>query len=75
MDEFVFDVADVGLYSAGFTMIGTYVGMIFTAMGTDYYPRLSAVAKSNELSRQAINQQAEIAILIIAPLLIACLVS
>ncbi|MBP1663197.1 MAG: O-antigen translocase, partial [Bacteroidetes bacterium] len=43
------NVADVGLYSAGFTMIGTYVGMIFTAMGTDYYPRLSAVAKSNEL--------------------------
>lgn len=68
------NVADVGLYSAGFTMIGTYVGMIFTAMGTDYYPRLSAVAKSNELSRQAINQQAEIAILIIAPLLIAFLV-
>jgi len=37
-------VADVGLYSAGFTIIGTYVGLIFAAMGTDYYPRLSSVA-------------------------------
>ena len=68
------DVADVGLYTAGFTIIGTYVGMIFTAMGTDYYPRLSAVAHSNELCKRSMNQQAEIALLILAPILIAFLV-
>lgn len=68
------NVADVGLYTAGFTIIGTYVGMIFTAMGTDYYPRLSAVANSNDLSKRNINQQAEIALLILAPILIAFLV-
>ena len=68
------NVADVGLYTAGFTIIGTYVGMIFTAMATDYYPRLSAVANSNELCKQSINQQAEIALLILAPILIAFLV-
>lgn len=42
------NVADVGLYSAGFTIINTYVGMIFTAMGTDYYPRLSVVSADDE---------------------------
>ena len=68
------NVADVGLYTAGFTIIGTYVGMIFTAMGTDYYPRLASVAQDNELSRQNINQQAEIALLILAPILIVFLV-
>lgn len=68
------NVADVGLYTAGFTIIGTYVGMIFTAMGTDYYPRLSAVAHDDGLCKQRINQQAEIALLIIAPILIAFLV-
>ncbi|MFA5229282.1 MAG: oligosaccharide flippase family protein, partial [Candidatus Paceibacterota bacterium] len=68
------NVADVGLYTAGFTIIGTYVGMIFTAMGTDYYPRLAAVAHDNELSKQSMNQQAEIALLILAPILIAFLV-
>jgi len=67
-------VADVGLYNAGFTIINSYVGLIFTAMATDYYPRLSAVANNNQLSKQTINQQAEIALLILAPILIVFLV-
>lgn len=62
-------VDDVGLYNAGFAIINTYVGLVFTAMGTDYYPRLSSVAYSNELSRDLINQQAEIALLILAPII------
>jgi O-antigen/teichoic acid export membrane protein len=67
-------VEQVGLYSAGFAIINTYVGMVFTAMSTDYYPRLSAVAHSNKESRNVINQQAEIALLILAPILIVFLV-
>ena len=68
------NTADVGLYNAGFAIINTYVGMIFTAMGTDYYPRLSAVANSNELCSRNVNQQSEIALLILAPVLIGFLV-
>lgn len=68
------DVADVGFYNAGFTIINTYVGMIFTAMGTDYYPRLSMVAKDNARCKENINQQSEIALLILAPILIFFLV-
>ena len=67
-------VADVGLYNAGFSIIITYVGMIFTAMGTDYYPRLAAVANNNTESSKVINQQAEIAVLIIAPVILVFLV-
>jgi O-antigen/teichoic acid export membrane protein len=67
-------VSQVGLYAAGFAIINTYVGLIFTAMGTDYYPRLSEVAHSNKLCKQAINQQAEIAVLILAPILMVFLV-
>jgi Membrane protein involved in the export of O-antigen and teichoic acid len=67
-------VAEVGLYNAGFAIINTYVGLIFNAMGTDYYPRLSAVSHNNALCRQTINQQAEIALLILAPILIVFLV-
>jgi O-antigen/teichoic acid export membrane protein len=62
-------VKQVGLYNAGFAIINTYVGMVFTAMGTDYYPRLSVVAHDNIKSRRLINQQAEVAILILAPIL------
>lgn len=62
-------VEQVGLYQAGFAIITTYVGMIFTAMSTDYYPRLSAVSNDNQKTRELINQQAEVAILILAPIL------
>lgn len=68
------NVADVGLYTAGFTILNTYVGMIFTAMGTDYYPRLSLVASDNKQCKEHINQQSEIALLILAPILIGFLV-
>lgn len=67
-------VDDVGLYTAGFTLINTYVGLIFTAMSTDYFPRLSALSNDNEQSRSLINQQAEIAILILAPIIITLMI-
>lgn len=62
-------VEEVGLYNAGFAIIGTYVGLVFTAMATDYYPRLAGVASNNEIAKETINQQADIAILILAPIL------
>jgi len=67
-------IDEVGLYNAGFSIINTYVGMIFSAMATDYYPRLSAVAHDNFLCKKTINQQAEIALLILSPILIVFLV-
>lgn len=67
-------IVDVGLFSAGFTIVNTYVGMVFTAMGTDYYPRLSSLAHDNEKRNESINQQAEIAVLILAPILIIFIV-
>lgn len=62
-------VDDVGLFTSGFTIISTYVGMVFTAMATDYYPRLSGVFHNTEKANQLINEQAEVAILILSPLI------
>lgn len=67
-------VDDVGLYSAGFSIINQYVGMVFTAMLTDYYPRLSAVAHDDEACTQTINQQADVAVLILGPIILAFMV-
>jgi O-antigen/teichoic acid export membrane protein len=67
-------VEQVGLYNAGSAIINTYVSLIFNAMATDYYPRLSAVANDNKRCKQTINQQSEIAVLILAPILIVFLV-
>lgn len=67
-------VDQVGFYNAGFAIINTYVSMVFTAMATDYYPRLSGVAHDNSISRDLINRQAEISILILSPIITIFLV-
>ena len=67
-------LSEVGLYNAGFAILNTYVGMVFTAMGTDFYPRLAAVNDDNAKCSKLINQQGETALLILGPLLLGCLV-
>ena len=67
-------VDQVGLFVAGFTIMSQYTGMVFTAMGTDYYPRLAAINKDNEKMKEVINQQSEIAIMIMAPILCVAVV-
>jgi O-antigen/teichoic acid export membrane protein len=63
-------IDDVGLYNAGFVIVNTYVGMIFTAIATDYYPKLSEVAHDVDKMNKTINQQAEISILILSPIIL-----
>ncbi|RRQ48971.1 O-antigen translocase [Maribacter algicola] len=67
-------VEQVGLYNAGIALITTYVGLLFTAMETDYYPRLASVASNNIKANELINQQTEIALLILAPVLVGLMV-
>lgn len=66
-------VQAVGLYNAAYMMIFTYAGMIFTAMETDYYPRLSAVPSLGTEFNKVVNTQIEVSLLLIAPML-ACFV-
>ena len=68
------DVDEVGLYNAGFAIVETYLGMVFAAMATDYYPRLSGVNKDKGKYNALINQQIEAAILILSPLICAFLI-
>ena len=67
-------LTSVGLYQAGATIITVYVGMVFNALGTDFYPRLSAVNKDNDACSKIISQQGEIATHILAPLLCLCII-
>lgn len=65
----------VGLYTAGFTIINGYVGLVFNAMGTDYYPKLALNNKNTEKCTEIVNQQTEIALLIILPIIMIFLIS
>lgn len=66
-------VDDVGLYNAGFVILNTYVGIIFTAMATDYYPRLAAIAEEIIEIRKTVFEQAYIAILLMTPIIVVFL--
>jgi O-antigen/teichoic acid export membrane protein len=66
-------IEQVGLYTAAGAIVSNYVGMVFTAMSTDYFPRLSAVNDDNLQVKKLVNQQAELAILILGPILILLL--
>jgi O-antigen/teichoic acid export membrane protein len=63
----------VGLYTSGTLLITTSVGLVFTAMGTDYYPRLAAVSKNDKIIRTIVNQQAIMSVLIILPIVLTLL--
>ncbi|MBP6063871.1 MAG: oligosaccharide flippase family protein [Bacteroidales bacterium] len=62
-------VVDLGLYQAGTSVVSQSVGLIFTAMVVDYYPRLAAICDNKEKANEMVNQQTEIALLIAIPVL------
>lgn len=68
------NLEQVGLYSAGFAIISTYVNLVFSAMGTDYYPRLTSTISDKNKTHLLINEQAELALIIISPILVSFIV-
>lgn len=67
-------IEQVGLFSAGFTLLNSYVGIIFTVMSTDYFPRLSSISNDNYKIRISVMQQAFMSVLIITPIIILFLI-
>lgn len=60
----------VGLYNAGWSIIGQSTGLVFTAMATDYFPRLSSINRDESKVNILVNQQAEMVLFILAPIII-----
>jgi antigen flippase len=56
-----------GYYQSAWALGGIYVGFILQAMGTDFYPRLTAVANDNKECNRLVNEQAEVGLLIAGP--------
>ena len=64
----------VGLYQSAYTISSIYVGFILQAMSSEYFPRLAGIARDRILRNQAVNDQAEMAMLLAVPGLVAVLV-
>lgn len=56
-----------GLYQAAWAIGGLYAGFILQAMVTDFYPRLTAVARDNDECNRLVNEQARISLLLTGP--------
>ncbi|MDE5632448.1 MAG: O-antigen translocase, partial [Muribaculaceae bacterium] len=63
-------VEDVGLFQSANSLTNQYVGLIFSALSLDYFPRLAAAKDDLKKFNDIINRQIEIVSLIITPLLL-----
>ncbi len=57
----------LGLFEVSSVILISYVGMIFNAMGTDFYPRITAIQSDNFKVKELVNDQIEIGLLLITP--------
>lgn len=64
----------LGLYQAGYTMMNSYVGIVFTALWMEYYPRLSACVHSRKRLILAASHEARLTLSILTPLLCVLIV-
>ena len=64
------DLSTVGLFNAGYMMTMTCAGMVFSAMETDYFPRLSGILRLGTRLNETVNHQMEVSLLLVAPILV-----
>ena len=61
----------LGNFQAAWQISMTYLGFVLTAMGTDYYPRLTATIHDHTATNRMVNEQTEVALLLGGPVLLA----
>ncbi len=59
----------LGYFQASWIISATYLGFVLSAMGTDYYPRLTAVIANKQSACRLVNEQSEVCILLAGPVL------
>lgn len=59
--------SEVGCYQAGYTIVVRYVGVIFTALGMEYYPRLAAAAGRSRHTARIVSHQMSLILCLLVP--------
>ena len=57
----------LGHFQAAWLISMTYLGFVLGAMGTDYYPRLTAAIRDPQAVNRLVNEQTEVALLLAGP--------
>jgi PST family polysaccharide transporter len=63
----------LGNFQASWQISMTYLGFVLAAMGTDYYPRLTATIHDHTATNRMVNEQTEVALLLGGSVLLAML--
>lgn len=63
----------LGQFQAAWGIGMTYLGVVLSAMGADYFPRLTAVINDHKAATRMVNEQTEVALLLMAPILLTML--
>lgn len=64
------DFVNVGIYTAGSTILTAYFNVIISAMSTDFYPRVSAVYNDNNVLKDLVNKQCLTCLSLIFPIVV-----
>lgn len=64
---------ELGYFQASWMISMTYIGFVLSAMGTDYYPRLSATIHDKDQAIRLVNEQTEVVILLAGPVMLGML--
>lgn len=59
--------ADVGIYQSGFTMLNYYVGVVFTAISMEYFPRLTSQAAHSGRTGTLVSHEMSVALWVLMP--------
>jgi PST family polysaccharide transporter len=60
----------VGIYQAGYTLVNSYVGIIFTAISMEYYPRLATIVKHTRRASTIVSHEMSICLWILIPVIV-----
>jgi PST family polysaccharide transporter len=65
--------AALGQFQAAWMISMTYIGFVLSAMGTDYYPRLTTAIHDPVAVNRMVNEQTEVALLLAGPIFLGML--
>lgn len=68
-----FGAEGAGVYQAAWSLSGMFASFVLSAMGADFYPRLTAIIADRAQATRVVNEQTEIGVLLALPGLLGAL--
>lgn len=67
------DVDAAGLFQASWVITNVYFGIVLRAMGSDFFPRLSAISQEGDKVKKLVNEQSYIVLALASPVIVVLL--